>query len=217
MADKKARGKSEDFKTRLMTVSFAKDLFEAREKDNGGKGFGCTLLWPKTDEETTAQIAKGVKEAAVDLHGDKAAQMLKDQLIQSPILDGDGPQAINGKTKQRYAGYAGHWFIRCGSGEDYQPLVIDGKKKELFKPSDCPSGSKVYAVVNAYTWEYKNKEGVTFGVSMVQVVKKAEGDEVLGGDGGGNRNADKFFETIEDQGDMTKVSTGGKGAGALFD
>ena len=76
-----------------------------------------------------------------------------------------------------------------------------------------PSGSQVYAVVNCYTWENdKNGKGISFGVSLVQVVKKAEGDEVLGG--GGGPDADKFFDTIPDDGDSTPA--GSDGAASLF-
>ena len=72
---------------------------------------------------------------------------------------------------------------------------------------------QVYAVVNCYTWENdKNGKGISFGVSLVQVVKKAEGDEVLGG--GGGPDADKFFDTIPDDGDSAPA--GSDGAASLF-
>ena len=77
----------------------------------------------------------------------------------------------------------------------------------------CRSGSQVYAVVNAFTWETKEQgKGISFGVSLVQVVKNAEGDEILGG--GGGPDPSKHFEKLDDEGPIG--DTGGKGAASLF-
>ena len=82
--------------------------------------------------------------------------------------------------------------------------------------NDMPSGSEVYAVVNAFTWENKeNGKGISFGVSIIQLVKKAEGGEVLGG-GGGGPDPDKFLEKLADEGDAPAETKSGAGASGLF-
>lgn len=192
-------GRSADVRTPLAIVSFSKDLFTARANDSGVEKHGCTLLFSKSDN--IAVLKEAAMTAAKDEWGDKAEGMFKAGLIKSPFLDGDGPQGLNKKTMERHAGYEGSTFIRCSSGADYKPKVFDGKRNPVYDADEVPSGSKVYAVVNAYTWDNdKNGKGISFGISLVQVVKKASGDEVLGGSGG--PSADAFFEVIEDSGDV---------------
>ncbi|MFK3857786.1 ssDNA-binding protein [Agrobacterium pusense] len=205
--------RSQDARTPLAIASYTKDLFEARERDNGTKGHGCTLLFPKTTDISGLQNL--ALEAAVDEWGEKAKQWIKDEVIKSPFLDGDGKQAINKKTGERNKGYAGHVFIRCTSGADYKPKVFDKRRNPVLEVDGCPSGSQVYAVVNAYTWENeKNGKGISFGISLVQVVKVAQGEEVLGG--GGGPDPDKWLEVIDDEGDAPDSTKGGAGAAGLF-
>ena len=139
-----------------------------------------------------------------------------DGLIHSPFLDGDGPQGKSKKDGKPHKGFPGTIFIRCSSGKDYQPKVYNRQKIDVMTPDGCPSGSQVYGVVSAYTWEHKktNRRGVTFGISMVQVVKIATGDEVLGGGAGGD--PDKYFDAIADEGAAPKETKSGAGAGSLF-
>lgn len=205
--------RSEDVKTPLAIVSFAADLFTPRTNDSGQAKYGCTLLFPKTtDISALHDIALS---AAKEEWGDKAIQWLKDGLIKSPFLDGDGKQGLNKKTGERHAGYAGCTFIRCTSGADYKPRVCDRLRNPVLDKAECLSGSQVYAVVHAYTWDYAGQgKGITFGISLVQVVKLAEGAEVLGG--GGGADPDKFFEKIADEGAAPDSTRSGAGAGGLF-
>jgi len=203
--------RSEDTKGPEAIIAFAHNLFEPQERDNGKKQFGCSILYPKgTDINVLKQAAV---DAVVAEWGDKAKQWIKDEVIKSPFLDGDGKQAVSKKTGERHVGFAGHTFIRCISGEDYKPKVFDRKRNMIVDKADVPSGSRGIPVVNAFTWENKeNGKGVSFGISMLQITRKAEGDEILGG--GGGPDPDKFFEKIEDDGPVG--DTGGKGAESLF-
>ena len=205
--------RSQDLKTPECIVAFAHTLFEPQERDNGKKQFGCSLLFKKgTDISALQNLAL---EAAKAEWGDKAVQWIKDEVIKNPFLDGDGKQAVSKKTGERHAGFAGHTFIRCISGEDFKPKVFDRKRNPVMDKADVPSGSKGFAVINAFTWENKeNGKGISFGISMVQITKKAEGEEVLGGAGG--PDPDKFFEKIEDEGDAPASTKNGDGAAGLF-
>lgn len=202
--------RSKDVKTPLAIISFAADLFSIRE---GQKGYGCTLLFPKSQDITALHNA--ALEAAKEEWGEKAVQWIKDGLIKTPFLDGDSKQGLNKKTGERHPGYAGHTFIRCKSGADYKPKVVDARVLPVTDKSEVPSGSSVYGVVNAFTWDNtENGKGITFGISLVQVAKKAEGDAVLGGSGG--PSAESYFEAIEDEGEAPAETKNGAGAGGLF-
>jgi len=206
--------RSEDVKTPLATVAFSHTLFKTMDRDNGKKNYGCSLLFPKGTDLSALQNA--ALEAAVAEWGDKAKDMIKSETIKNPFLDGDGKQGRSKQTGEPHAGFPGHTFIRCVSGEDFKPKVFDKRRNPVVEADDCRSGSKVYAVVNAFTWENKeNGKGISFGISLVQVVKNAEGTEILGGSGG--PNPDDYFETIEDDGDdAAKETKKGDGAAGLF-
>lgn len=205
--------RSEDIRAPEAIIAYAHNLFEPQERDNGKKQFGCSLLWPKGT--SLAALEKLAVETAVAEWGDKAIQWIKDEVIKSPFLDGDGKQAVSKKTGERHAGFAGHRFIRVISGEDFKPKVFDRKRNPVFEKGEVPSGSRGFPVVNAFTWENKeNGKGISFGISMLQVTQKATGDQVLGG--GGGPDPDKFFEKIEDEGDVPENLKTGDGAANLF-
>ena len=194
-------------------ASFTSDLFKPREKDNGKKQYGVTLLWPKsTDLKALKDIAVSVMTEA---WGDKAIQMFKDGLIKSPFLDGDGKQGQSKKSGERHKGYEGKTFIRCTSGGDYKPTVVDRKRNPVVSVEGIPSGSRVIPVVNASTWDDpKNGKGVSFGISLLQVTHVATGDEILGGQGGADPN--EHFEELPDEKAPAETKTGA-GASGLFD
>jgi len=204
--------RSEDVKGPLAVASYTADMFKPREQENGSKGFGVTLIYSKsTDISVLEQLAV---DAAVEEWGEKAKAWIKDGVIKSPFLDGDGKQGKDKEGNQRPE-LKNARFIRCKSGVDYKPKVFDKKRNPVVDVDGCPSGSQGYPVVNAYTWEHpSNGKGISFGISMFQVAKVAEGDEVLGG--GGGPDPDKFFEKIADEGDAPDAAKGGAGAGGLF-
>jgi hypothetical protein len=202
--------RSEDLKTPLARLAFANGLFELQTTQSGKKQWNCSLLFPKTaDISTLQQLAV---DAAVEEWGDKAKQMIKDGIIKSPFLDGDGKQGKSKKTGEPHEGFPGSTFIRCTSGEDYRPKLVNQKVLPITSKDELYSGCFVFAVVNAFTWENKeNGKGITFGISMLQKAK--EGDR-LGGGGGGN--PDEHFETIADEGDAPAETKKGEGAAGLF-
>jgi len=203
--------RSEDLKTPLARLAFTQDLFKARAQEAGKPPkYGCTLLYAKTDNlDALRQLAVSV---AVAEWGDKAVQWIKDGVIKNPFLDGDGPQAISKKSGERHPGFAGCTFIRVGSGEDFKPKIFDKKLNPITDPEACYSGCYGYPVLNAYTWENeKNGKGISFGISMIQVVK--DGDR-LGGTGGPDPTS--HYETIADEGAAPAATKTGAGAAGLF-
>jgi len=208
--------RSEDLSTQkvglLGRFSFTQNLFEPNKDKKTGKdkNYGVTILFPKTAD--LSPLHNLAAAAATEQWGDKAIQMIKDGLIKSPFLDGDGKQGKNKETGEPHKGYPGHTFIRCTSGLDYKPKVVDQKLNPIVDKSGIQSGDYGYAVVNAYTWENtENGKGITFGVSLVLKVKDGES---LGG--GGPGRAEDHFEAIADEGDAPAETKTGAGAAGLF-
>lgn len=206
--------RSQDLSTQkaklLGRFAFTDGLFTLQDTQSGKKQWNVTILFPKTLD--LAPLHSLALEAATGEWGDKAVQMIKDGIIKSPFLDGDGKQGKSKKTGEPHAGFPGHTFIRCTSGQDYRPKVVNQQLLPITSKADLKSGDYGYAVLSAYTWETKeNGKGITFGVSMVL---KARDGESLGG--GGFGDPEEYFEKIEDQGDAPTETKSGAGAAGLF-
>lgn len=204
--------RSEDVKTPLGRHAWTDTLFVAKSQEEGKEAkFGHTMLFPKTTDISVLHNA--ALEAAVAEWGDKAAQFIKDGVVRSPFLDGDGPQGINKKTGERNDGYAGCTFIRTTSGPKFQPLVVGADPRiPIVDVKGCPPGCYGYSVVHAFAWEHpKSGKGISFGISLVQVTDKGER---LGGTAG--PTPEKYFEKIADTGAAPEETKTGKGAGGLF-
>jgi len=207
---------SEDIKTPPAIIAYANNLFETRENKSGRKQYGCVLLFPKATTDMS-KISGIILEAAEKSWPGKAKERLQSELIKNPILDGDGKQGLNKETGERHPGYAGHWFIRCNSGEKRPPKVFGSNAvSRITDDTELPSGSTVFGVINAWTWNNEEQgDGVSLNINIVQLAKKAEGDEVLGG-GGGGPDPEKFLEKIADEGETPEAAKTGDGAGGLF-
>lgn len=198
-------------------ISYAQFCFEARPVESGGNKFQGTFLIPKTLDKSALDAL--VLEVLVEEFGGKMGgqagviDAIKNGVIKSPFLDGDGKQGRDKEGKPK-PGYAGHWFIRCTSGEEYPPKMFMSRNGTVVPAtkSDVKSGDYGFPVVNAYSWDNpKNGKGATFGFSMFM---KSRDGESLGG--GAPSNPDGYFEAIRDEGAAPDATKDGAGAGGLF-
>lgn len=203
--------RSADVTTPLARLAFTNSLFEPQTRQDGKKRWSCTLLFPKGADLSILQNA--ALDACVAEWGDKARDMVANKLIHSPFLDGDGSQGRSKKTGEVHAGFAGTTFVRVISGEDYRPKLVDKNVLPITgKDGPLYSGAYGVALVNAFTWENKDKgKGVSFSVQAIQVQKDGER---LGGSGG--IDPEKIFDKVEDAGPTPAAAKTGDGAGALF-
>lgn len=203
--------RSENLKTPLCRFAYTQHLFKLKKDDNGKESWNCTLLFPK-DADLSA-LKELALAAAKEEWGDKAVQMLKDGLIYNPFLDGDGPQGKNKQTGEAHRGFPGTTFLRVQSGKDFRPKLVDNNVLPIASQEDFYSGCYGYAVVNAFTWENKEKgKGISFGISMAQ--KTREGEKL----GGGEANPEQYFqkEAVDDAGAAPASTKSGAGAAGLF-
>ena len=198
-------------------ISYAQYCFEPNTTESGKKQYQGTFLFPKTTNKDA--LDKLVLDVLVEEFGGRMGgqagviDAIKNGVIKSPFLDGDGKQGRDKEGKPK-PGYAGHWFIRATSGEDYAPKMLMSQRGAVVPATktDLKSGDYGYPVLNAYTWDNpKNGKGASFGFSMF--MKSRDGDS-LGGGGGGK--PDDYFEAIPDQGEAPAETKNGGGAASLF-
>lgn len=208
-----AMARSEDFKTELCRLSFAGTLFKARSQNADGSNpkYGCTLIFPNTTSR--AAMEKIVAKVIMDQWGEKGIERAKKGMIKLPFLKGDGKEAHSKKTGELHAGMgADVWFIRCQANGDRPPIVRWKDPNLQMTENEVYSGCYGKAVLNAFAWNnVQNGDGVSFGIQMFQ---KLQEGEKIGGSGG--VDADKWLETIADEGAAPESTKGGAGAGGLF-
>jgi hypothetical protein len=209
----------------LLSYPFLLELKKTVQKDGSVKlGYEAALLYSKSQPALIGKMANGeainVNEAcakiATEHWGDKAIEMIKNEVIKNPFKDGDGKDGIVKRTGERKVGYAGMKFINVTAGKDRPPqcfgaqLGADGKLVKLVEKSALYPGCYVHAVVNAFTWENDlGGRGISFGVSMVQF---ASDGERIGGSGGPDANA--FFEGVKSDAGAAGAPAVDKSAGA---
>lgn len=198
-------------------ISYAQYCFEPNTTESGKKQFQGTFLFPKTADKSA--LDKLVLDTLVEEFGGKMGgqagiiEAIKAGVIKSPFLDGDGKQGRDKEGKPK-PGYAGHWFIRATSGEEYPPKMLQSVRGQIVPATktDIGSGDYGFPVVGVYTWDNpKNGKGASFGLSMFL---KSRAGESLGGGGGGN--PDDYFAPIADEGAAPAETQGGAGAAGLF-
>lgn len=215
MASKSSR--SADFSTQKLGLlgrfAFTNGLFELQE-NNGRKNWTATLLLPKTLDLSPLHAL--ALEAAEKQWGGKmdVKAAIKDGLIKSPFLDGDGKQGRSKKPPfEPHNGFPGNWFLRLTSGEEYRPKLVNAKLLPIVSKDELKSGDWGYLFGSFYTWENsENGMGITCGMSIVM---KAKDGESLGG--GGAPAPDAVFNAIPDEGAAPASTQGGAGARGLFD
>lgn len=188
----------------LMRLSYAQSLRTGRKNDNGVEKFGCTLILPKADAAGMKLLQKMVADVVQGEWGEKGVERFKQGLIKNPILVGDGKEARNKTTGEINPGLGAEFiFIRPTSND---AVKVFNAKVQPASDEEIVSGYWGYPVLNAYAWHNpQNGDGVSFGISMVQITKA---DEALGG---GTANPDAFFEKVDTGGDDGAVAGGGAG------
>lgn len=204
--------KSELFRGPEGRFAYTKGLFKAEANKRGYKQFLVTILFSKqADLKVMQDVAIATAEGAWP---GKGADGIKSGLVKNPFLDGDGKQGLSQKTGERKEGFAGTWFIRATSGEEFKPAVFDGSLLPILDVSGFQSGWYGFPVLNCFAWQNDEQgKGLTFGINMVQMSRRGEN---IGG-GGGAADPDQFFDKIADTGAVDdKVRSSGQGAGSLF-
>jgi hypothetical protein len=212
---------SEEIKTPLCRLSYARDLFTARAADekypDKNLKFGCTLIFQKTDTAARAMLEKLAADTIVAEWGPKGLERAKMKLIKTPFFAGDGPEARYKKGERVGELNPGMgpdvWFIRVSAQANRPPAVWWKNHNVQETEKTVYSGCYGKAVVNAFTSDHATGgQRVSFGISGFQ--KHAEGER-LGGSPG-DIDKEKWSETIADEGEAPAETRTGAGPGGLF-
>lgn len=150
--------------TGAVRIAFS-HVLEAAETLNGDMKFSCVLLFDPADP-TIALMKKAAGAAAKKKWPEKMPANLR-----SPFRDGN---------EKEYQGFGDKVFVSCSAKN--KPGVVDQGLKAITSDEPGPggiySGAWVRADINAFAYDTKGNQGVSFGLNNIQ---KLGDDEAFSG------------------------------------
>lgn len=140
----------------------------------GEPKYSCTLLIPKTDTATKADIDASIRAAYEDGVANKW-KGLRPQLRNPLIYDGDG---IRNDGSSFGPECKGHWVITASSKQKPGVVGIDNINTEL-APGDVYSGMYARVTINFFSFDSHGSKGV--GAGLGNVLKISDGEPLGGG------------------------------------
>lgn len=164
--------------TRVLTgevrLSYVNLTTPKASQQGGDPKYSVTLLIPKTDAATIANINASIKaayDAGVTKKWGGAHPPLK-----AIVHDGDGDRPNGGKYGDECKG---HWVLTAGTKIKPYICGIDNTSCELL-PSDIYSGAYARVCIDFYAYDKSGSKGVSCGLRSVA---KTRDGEALAGNG----------------------------------
>lgn len=153
-------------------LSYA-NLTQPRTPQGGGDPkFSVTLLIPKTDVKTKADIDQSIQAATQEGIAKKWNGRQPPQ-IHVPIHDGDGAKE-NGEPFGEEC--RGMWVISASSKQ--KPEVVDASLQPIISPSDIYSGMYARVTIRFFAYDSNGKRGI--GCGLGNVLKTRDGEPLSG-------------------------------------
>jgi hypothetical protein len=148
--------------------------------------YGVTLLIPKSDAATKAEIDQAI-QAAITEGVSKTWGGQRPAMPKLPIWDGDGARQ-NGEPFGPEC--KGHWVMTASSMQKPQVVHISNVRSEL-APHDIYSGMYGRVTIRFFTYSNSGNRGV--GCGLGNVLKTRDGEPL----GAGRSNAEDDFAGLE--------------------
>ena len=162
------------------------NIWEAKSINGGTPKFSVSLIIPKTDTRTIAQIKMAIeaalREGEVKLKGNgKTVPPLAAH--KTPLRDGDTERLDD-------SAYTNAYFINANSAT--APGVVDADRNEILNRSEVYSGVCGRASVNFYAFNSNGNKSIACGLNNLQQVRDGEPH------GGKSSAEDDFSDYDED-------------------
>ena len=154
--------------------------------ENGKETYSCTVIVPKSDEVQLSALKTEflkAKKIAIEKFGEKATKIAFDIL-----KDGDSDDA---KLSKYNTPNLESFFFTAKNNS--QPLIIGPKCTPLDDASKLYSGMYANVKVNAGSWTFKGKIGVSYYLEAIQYIND-KGENL-----GGSKPSADGFEHLEDE------------------
>jgi hypothetical protein len=154
-------------------LSYVNVVSPRAAQQGGAPKYSVTLLIPKTDLATKADIDASMQVAAQDAAA-KVWNGARPPSLRVPIYDGDGVRPSGGPFG---AECEGHWVITASTKMKPQVVGIDNINVEL-APSNIYSG--MYGRVTIRFFGYSNSGNKSVGCGLGNIMKTRDGEPLAG-------------------------------------
>ena len=148
--------------TGLVRLSYA-HLFEPASINGSQPKFSVSIIIPKSDKKTIADINAAVeaaKQSGVAKYGGKIPAVLK-----LPLRDGDAERPDD-------AAYKNSYFLNASSAQ--RPGIVDVKRQAILDADAVYSGCYGLVSINCYPFNTNGNKGVAVGLNHVMKIKDGE-------------------------------------------
>ena len=152
-------------------MSYVSVLTPRASKQGGDPKYSVTLLIPKTDTATKADIEASIQAAASESLT-KAWGGVRPPNLRFPLYDGDGvrPSGVPFGDECK-----GHWVVTAATKMKPQVIGMDGND---ILPSDIYSGMYGRATIRFFGYSSNGNKGI--GCGLGNIMKTREGDPLAG-------------------------------------
>ena len=156
-------------------------LLTPKQSLSGNTEYSCSILIPKSDKKTVAEIETAIENAKAKAKTEKWGGKIPPN-CKSPIRDGD-------TDRPQDTAYRNHFFINAKSRN--KPQVVDQNVQPILNPDEVYSGGYFRFALSMYGYNVNGNVGIGAGLENAQKVK--DGDPL-----GGGVSAESDFEPIND-------------------
>lgn len=148
--------------TGVVRLSYA-NVWEAKSINGGDEKYSVSLIIPKSDKKTIAEINDAVKNAKVEgksKFGGKIPGNLK-----HPLKDGD-------IEKPDEEAYKDCYFLNANSND--KPQIVDKNVKPILNESEVYSGCYGRVSITFYAFNTNENKGIACGLGNIQKIRDGE-------------------------------------------
>lgn len=157
------------------------NIWEPKSINGGDEKYSVSLIIPKSDKKTIADIKAAIEQAKKDgisKFGGKIPSNLK-----LPLRDGDIDRPDDEAYKNSY-------FVNANSKD--KPQVVDKNVKPILDQNEVYSGCFGLASINFYAFNQNGNKGIACGLGNIQ--KLSEGEPLSGR----SRPEDDFTTVVDE-------------------
>lgn len=174
----------ENNKTKVVTgmvrFSYA-NVWEPKSINGGDEKYSVSLIIPKTDKKTIAQIEAAIETAKQEGKGKFGGKIPSN--LKLPLRDGDIDRSEDEAYKNSY-------FVNANSKE--RPGIVDSSVKPILDQSEFYSGCYGRASITFYSFNQNGNKGVAVGLQNLQ--KLLDGEPLSA-----RSRAEDDFSTFDDE------------------
>lgn len=167
--------------TGIVRLSYA-NVWEPKSINGGAEKYSVSLIIPKSDKKTIADIEKAIDNAIKEGASKFGGKIPNKAALKLPLRDGD--------LERDDEAYNDSFFVNANSTTP--PQIVDTKVQPILDRSEVYSGVYARVSVTFYAFNSNGNKGIACGLGNIQKVR--DGEPL-----GGRSNAIDDFTTLDDE------------------